>query len=191
MWERSLVLILSVFRIRRIYRGLIFFSLVLILCIHVYLGIKGDRFFSDLKKFSALILCTNWCTTICITCPILRKIECIKFVCNVFLLVLVQIDLIQFEFLKKIDPFLSPGTSEYVESVLKQKKMIPYKPYVCKKHVESILGTFLTHENKNIQFEYYDMWQCTISQPLLILFVDILSYVLFSSHSLTCVICSL
>jgi hypothetical protein len=28
--------------------------------------------------------------------------------------------------------------------------MIPYKPYVRKKHVESILGTFLTHENKNI-----------------------------------------
>jgi hypothetical protein len=46
---------------------------------------------------------------------------------------------------------------EYVESVLWRKKMIPYKPYVRKKHVESILGTFLTHENKNIQFEYYDL----------------------------------
>ena len=37
----------------------------------------------------------NWCTTICITSPILRKIECIEFVCNKFVLVLVQIDLIQ------------------------------------------------------------------------------------------------
>jgi hypothetical protein len=42
---------------------------------------------------------------------------------------------------------------KYVESVLRRKKLIPYKPYVRKKHVESILGTFLTHENKNIQFE--------------------------------------
>ena len=33
----------------------------------------------------------------CITYPILRKIECIEFVCNEFVLVLVQIDLIQFE----------------------------------------------------------------------------------------------
>ncbi len=54
--------------------------------------------------FSAVILCTNWCTTICITCPILRqfvrflrKIECIEFVWYEFVLVLVQINLIQFE----------------------------------------------------------------------------------------------
>jgi hypothetical protein len=53
----------------------------------------------------ALVLHTNWCTTICITCPILREIvqflheiECIDFVYNKFVLVLVQIDLIQFEF---------------------------------------------------------------------------------------------
>ncbi len=149
-----------------------------------------------------LVLGTNWCTKICITCPILSKIECIKFVCNEFVIVLVQIDLIQFEFsncirsictktntnllhthsihsilrknwtilrkigqvihivvhqfvrktsaeknscLKKIDPPWSPGMREYVESVLTRKKMIPYKPYVCKKHVESILGT---RENK-------------------------------------------
>ncbi len=59
--------------------------------------------------------------------------------------------------LKKIGPPLSPGTREYVESVLRRKKSIPYKPYVREKHVESILGTFLTHENKNIQFEYYDL----------------------------------
>jgi hypothetical protein len=26
--------------------------------------------------------------------------------------------------------------------------MIPYKPYVREKHVESIIGTCLTHENK-------------------------------------------
>ncbi len=51
-----------------------------------------------------LVLHTNWCTTICITCPILRKIVqflrkigCIEFVCNKFVLLLVQIDLIQFE----------------------------------------------------------------------------------------------
>ncbi len=85
------------FWVRRVYRGLTFFSLVLILRIRAYLGIKGDQFFSDLGFFSALILCANWCTTICITCPILHKIECIEFVCNEFVLVLVQIDLIQFE----------------------------------------------------------------------------------------------
>ncbi len=101
----SPVLILRVFRIRRVYRGSIFFSLVLILRIPAYLGIKGDQFFSELRFFSALVLRTNWCTKICITCPILRKIvqflrkiECIEFVCNKFVLVLVQIDLIQFEF---------------------------------------------------------------------------------------------
>jgi hypothetical protein len=50
--------------------------------------------------------------------------------------------------------------------------MIPYKPYVRKKHVESILETFLTHENKNIQFEYYYPKQCTFSRPLIILFLQ-------------------
>ncbi len=101
----SLVLILRVFRVHKVYRGLMFFSLVLILRITAYLGIKGDQFFSDLRIFSVLVLRTNWCTTICITCPILRKIiqflceiECIEFVCNEFVLVLVQIDLIQFDF---------------------------------------------------------------------------------------------
>ncbi len=98
----SLALILRVFCVPRVYRGSICFSLVLILCIRAYLGIKGDWFFSDL--FSALVLHTNWCTTIYITCPILRKmvqflgdIECIEFVCNKFVLVLVQIDPLQFE----------------------------------------------------------------------------------------------
>ncbi len=100
----SLVLILCVFCVRRVYRGLIFFSLVLILRIPVYLGIKGDHFFQTPNFFLALVLRTNRCTTICITCPILcktiqflRKIECIEFVLNEFVLVLVQIDLIQFE----------------------------------------------------------------------------------------------
>ncbi len=43
--------------------------------------------------------------------------------------------------LKKIGPPLSPGTRECVESVLRRKELIPYKPYVCGQHVESILGT--------------------------------------------------
>ncbi len=94
----SLVLILRVFCVHRVYRGSIFFSLVLILCIPTYLGIKGDQFFTDLQNFSTLVFCTNWCTTICITCLFLRKIECIEFVWNKFVLFLVQIDPIQFEF---------------------------------------------------------------------------------------------
>ncbi len=68
---------------------------------------KGDQFFSDWGFFLALVLCTNWCTTIWIMCPILckivrflRKIECIKFVCTKFVLVLVQIVLLQFEFIQ-------------------------------------------------------------------------------------------
>ncbi len=110
-WILLLVMFLRVpsidstcFHIHRVYRGSIFFSLVLILRIRAYLGIKGDHFFSDLGFFLALVLHTNGCTTICITWPILREIirfsreiECIKFVCNEFVLVLVQIDLIQFE----------------------------------------------------------------------------------------------
>ena len=60
-------------------------------------GDKGGPIFYRKDFFSALVLRTNWCTTICITCPILREIECIQFVCNKFVLVLVQIDLIQFE----------------------------------------------------------------------------------------------
>ncbi len=97
MWERSLVLILRVFCVRRVYRESILFSLVLILRIPAYLGIKGDQFFSDRIFFLVLVMCTNWCNAICITCPILCEIECIQFVCNEFVLVLVQIDLKQFE----------------------------------------------------------------------------------------------
>jgi hypothetical protein len=174
----SLVLILGVFCIRRVYRGSIFSSLVLILHIPVYLGIKGDQLVVGLRIFLVLILRTNRCTTMCITCPILRGIECNEFVCNKFVLLLVQIDLIHFEnsnyirsictktntnllhtnlihsilhknwtFLRKIGhviqivvhqfvrktsaekilksekmgPPLSPGTQEYVESVLRRK----------------------------------------------------------------------
>jgi hypothetical protein len=96
MFRRSLVLILRVFRICRVYRGPIF----LLSTDSTYSCVpedKGGPFFSDLSIFSVLILCTNWCTTICITCPILCKIEYNEFVCNKFVLVLVQIDLIQFE----------------------------------------------------------------------------------------------
>jgi hypothetical protein len=154
-----------------------------------------------------LVLCTNWCTAICITCPILRKnirflrkIKCNEFVCNKFVSNFVHIDLIQFELsncirsictktntnllhtnsshsisreighviqivvhqfvhktsakkslsLKKIGPPLSPGTREYVESVLTRKKMIPYKPYIRGKQVES---TCKNMTKKSIQFE--------------------------------------
>ncbi len=34
---------------------------------------------------------------------------------------------------EKNNPPLSPGTGEYIESVLRRKKPIPYKPYVRKK----------------------------------------------------------
>ncbi len=188
----SLVLILRVFCIRRVYRGS-FFSLVLILCICAYLGIKGDQFFQH----------TNWCTTICITCPILCdivqflcEIECIKFVCNEFVLVVVQIDLIQkntnslhsnliHSILSKIGhvihivvhrfvlktraeknpksekkyPPLSPGMREYVVSVLRRKKTIPYKPYVHKKRVESMLGTC---KNMTKKYSIWIIWSHTV-----------------------------
>ncbi len=53
IFHLSLVLILRVFRVRRVYWGSIFFSLVLILRIPAYLGIKGDQFFSDKNVFGA------------------------------------------------------------------------------------------------------------------------------------------
>ncbi len=53
-------------------------------------------FFQTEGFFLAVDLHTNWCTTICTNCPILRKIECNKFVCDEFVLVLVQIAIIQF-----------------------------------------------------------------------------------------------
>jgi hypothetical protein len=219
----SLVLTQCVFCVRRVYRGSIFFSLVLILHIPTYLGMKGYRFFSDLF-FLALILCTNWSTTIRITCPILRKfvqfvckIECIKFVCNKFVLVLVQIDLIQFEFLNCIrsictktntnllhtnsihsisrkighviqivvHQFVRKMSAEKILSVkkwspfiprymgicrisTKEKKMIPYKPYVCGKHVESIPGTRKNMTKTIIQLEKCNPTQCMFSRPLMV-----------------------
>jgi hypothetical protein len=57
------------------------------------------------------------------------------------------------KFLKKNDPPSSPGTREYVESVLRRKKSTPYKPFERKKHVESILGTCKNMTIKSIQFE--------------------------------------
>ncbi len=70
---------------------------------------KGDQFFEDFRIFLVLVLYTNRCTTICITCQILRKIdqffckiECNEFVCDKFVSNLVQIDLIEFEFSKCI-----------------------------------------------------------------------------------------
>ncbi len=48
---------------------------------------------------------------------------------------------------------LSPGTQEYLEAVLRRKKMIAYKPYVHGKHLESILGTCKNMTKKFIQFE--------------------------------------
>jgi hypothetical protein len=55
--------------------------------------------------------------------------------------------------LKKIGPPLSPGTREYVESVLRRTKLIPYQPYIRGKHVQSILGTHENMTKKRIQFE--------------------------------------
>ncbi len=55
--------------------------------------------------------------------------------------------------LKKIGPSLSPGMWEYVESVLRRKKLIPYEPYVHGKHVESILGICKNMTKKSIQFD--------------------------------------
>jgi hypothetical protein len=55
--------------------------------------------------------------------------------------------------LKKNGSPLSPGMREYVESVQRRKKTIPYKPHVHGKHVESVLGTCKNMTKKSIQFE--------------------------------------
>jgi hypothetical protein len=123
-----------------------------------------------------LILRTNWCTTICITCPILckivqflHKIECIEFVCNKFVLVLVQIDLIQFEFSNCIRSIctktnanllhtnlmhsISCKIGHVIQIVVHQivritsakkksyvcKKMVPFNPPGMQEYVESVL----------------------------------------------------
>jgi hypothetical protein len=55
--------------------------------------------------------------------------------------------------LKKINPPLSPGTRGIRRFSTKAKKMIPYKPYIRGKHVETILGTRKNMTKKSIQFE--------------------------------------
>jgi hypothetical protein len=70
-------------------------------------GDQGGPIFFRLKEFfSAVVLPTNRCTTICITCPILRKIEYEEFVCNKFVLVLLQMEGFIFA-CGQICPFLS------------------------------------------------------------------------------------
>ncbi len=68
----------------------------------------GPIFFRRKKLFLAVVLCTNWYTTICITCPNLRKIECNAFVCNEFVLVLLLIDII-------ICNYMVPGNADIVD----------------------------------------------------------------------------
>ncbi len=86
---------LPVSRVRGVFRGSIFFSLVLIQRIPAYLEIEGGPIFFRHGFFLAVVLCTNWCTSNCMTWPILPEIECNKFVWNKFVWVLVQIDIIQ------------------------------------------------------------------------------------------------
>jgi hypothetical protein len=50
----------------------------------------------------------------------------------------------------------------YVESVLRRKKSIPYEPHVQGKQVESIQGTCKNMIKTCIQFEYYNLTQCTL-----------------------------
>ncbi len=50
----------------------------------------------------------------------------------------------------------SPFIPRYVQIrriSTKEKKMIPYKPNICKKHIESILGTPKNMTKKSIQFK--------------------------------------
>ncbi len=92
-------MILPVFRVRRVYRGSIFFSLVLILRISAYLGIKGDQFFSDLGFFfGACFRYKLVYYNLYHASNFIAKIECNEFVRNKFVSNLVQIDLILFEY---------------------------------------------------------------------------------------------
>ncbi len=118
-------------------------------------GDKGGLIFFRLRDFfSVLVLRTNWCTTICIMCPILCKIECIKFVCNKFVLVLVQIDLIHFEFLNCIRSIFTKTNANSlhtnsIHSILRKNWMILRKirqviqivvhQYACKMSAKKIL----------------------------------------------------
>ncbi len=80
---RSLVLILPVPRIRGVYRGSIFF----LSTDSTYSRVPGDQggiFFGGRLTYKLVYL-------------ILNKIECNKFVCNEFILLFLQIDIIQSE----------------------------------------------------------------------------------------------
>ncbi len=79
--------------------GIIFFSLVQILRIPTYLGIKGDQFFSDLAMFFCWLFYVQIGVLQFVSrVRFVRKIECNEFVCNKFVSNLVKIDLIQFEY---------------------------------------------------------------------------------------------
>ncbi len=83
----------------------------------MYSRVPGDQagpIFFGLKIFLAVVLHTNWCTTICITCPILCKIECNEFVCNKFVLGLLQIDIIQSVLYKLLSVSLPPRVPNYM-----------------------------------------------------------------------------
>jgi hypothetical protein len=53
---------------------------------------------------------------------------------------------------KNWSPFI-PRYAEICRIGIKEKKMIPYKPNVCGKHVKSILGTCKNMTKKCIQYE--------------------------------------
>jgi hypothetical protein len=119
-------LILPVLCVRGVYRGSVFFSLVLILRIPAYLGIKGDHFFSDVRIFF------GGCTTICITCPILREIECNKVVFNKFVLGLLQIDIIQSIFNKTNTNLLHTNLLHSISCKIGHAIQIVVHPFVRK-----------------------------------------------------------
>jgi hypothetical protein len=85
---------------------MIFFLLSTDLHIPTYLGIKGDQFFFRLENlfrrlFYIQIGVLQFVSRVQFYAKIVRflcKIKCIEFLCNKFVLVLVQIDLLQFEF---------------------------------------------------------------------------------------------
>ncbi len=71
-------MILPVPRVHGVYRGLIFF---LLSTDYMYSHVPGDQggpIVFRLRIFFGGCFPTNWCSTICITCPILREIECNK-----------------------------------------------------------------------------------------------------------------
>ncbi len=116
-------MILRVFRVLKVYRVSIFLlgTDSTYSCVP---GGKGGPIFFQTRVFLVLVLHTNRCTTICITClilrkivQILRKIECTKFVCNKFVSNLVQIDLIQFEFPNRIRSICTKTNTNLLHSI--------------------------------------------------------------------------